>query len=145
MMSPIFPPVSMNIAITRQYRVITAWIVVTVVSKSSTSALIETFIADWSSTITNCAMARATNGSQFIFGAGSTCASRASPAVTLALLVVATSSPVPRRAGVAAHHRRHDARVGHPEPRHAEHAQLGVDDAAHPAGGGLVVDGEGVV
>src|SRR5690349_5112610 len=64
MMSPILPPVSMNIAITRQYRVITAWIVVTVVSKSSTSVLIETFIADWSSTITNWARARATSGSQ---------------------------------------------------------------------------------
>src|SRR5829696_5142804 len=69
MMSPILPPVSMNIAITRQYSVITAWIVVTVVSKSATSALIETFIADWSSTMTNCAMARATSGNQLVFGA----------------------------------------------------------------------------
>jgi hypothetical protein len=33
--------------------VITAWIVATVVSKSATSVLIETFIADWSSTMTN--------------------------------------------------------------------------------------------
>ena len=40
----------------------TAWMVVTVVSKSSTSWLIETFITDWSSTMTNCAVARATNG-----------------------------------------------------------------------------------
>src|SRR4051812_1073392 len=67
MMSPILPPVSMNIAITRQYSVITAWMVVTVVSKSATSALIETFIADWSSTMTNWAMARATSGSQLVF------------------------------------------------------------------------------
>ena len=73
---------------------ITAWIVVTVVSKSSTSALIETFMADWSSTITNCAMASATSGNQFIFGAGSVCASTASPVVTVALLVVATSRPI---------------------------------------------------
>ena len=55
MMSPIFPPVSMNIAMTRQYRVMTAWMTVTVVSKSSTSWLIDTFMTDWSSTITNCA------------------------------------------------------------------------------------------
>ena len=47
---------------------ITAWIVVTVVSKSATSALMETFIADWSSTMTNCAMANATSGNQFVFG-----------------------------------------------------------------------------
>ena len=46
MMSPILPPVSMNIAMTKQYKVITAWIVVTVVSKSSTSVLIDTFMTD---------------------------------------------------------------------------------------------------
>ena len=51
---------------------ITAWMVVTVVSKSATSALIETFIADWSRTMTNWAMARATSGSQLVFGAGLT-------------------------------------------------------------------------
>ena len=65
MMSPIFPPVSMNMAMVRQYRVMTAWIVVTVVSKSATSVLIDTFITDWSSTITNCAVARATSGHHF--------------------------------------------------------------------------------
>src|SRR5687768_6178334 len=48
----------------------TAWIVVTDVSKSATSALTETFIADWSSTMTNWAMAKATSGNQFVFGAG---------------------------------------------------------------------------
>ena len=61
---------------------ITAWIVVTVVSKSATSALIETFIADWSSTMTNWAMAKATSGNQFVFGAGLVCVSGDSPAVT---------------------------------------------------------------
>ena len=64
MMSPILPPVSMSIAITRQYRVMTAWIVVTVVSKSSTSWLIETFITDWSRTMMNWAPARAISGSR---------------------------------------------------------------------------------
>ena len=38
----------------------TAWIVVTVVWKSCTSELIETFITDWSSTMRNCAVAKAT-------------------------------------------------------------------------------------
>ena len=47
---------------------ITAWIVVTVVSKSATSWLIETFITDWSSTMMNCAPARATSGSHFFIG-----------------------------------------------------------------------------
>ena len=42
----------------------TAWIVVTVVWKSRTSALIDTFITDWSSTITNCAEAKATSASE---------------------------------------------------------------------------------
>src|SRR6478735_11655441 len=40
----------------------TAWMVVTVVSKSLTSVLIETFMTDWSRTITNCAVASATSG-----------------------------------------------------------------------------------
>ncbi len=47
---------------------ITAWIVVTVVSKSATSWLIETFITDWSRTMMNCAPARATSGSHFFIG-----------------------------------------------------------------------------
>ncbi len=42
----------------------TAWIVVTVVSKSSTSWLMATFITDWSRTMMNCAPASATSGSQ---------------------------------------------------------------------------------
>ena len=40
---------------------ITAWIVVTVVSKSSTSWLIETFMTDWSRTMMNWAPASATS------------------------------------------------------------------------------------
>ena len=47
----------------------TAWIVVTVVSKSSTSVLIETFMTDWSRTITNCAVASATSGHHFFMRA----------------------------------------------------------------------------
>ena len=43
----------MSMAITKQYKVITAWITETVVSKSTTSWLIDTFMTDWSSTITN--------------------------------------------------------------------------------------------
>ena len=42
----------------------TAWMVVTVVWKSWTSAPIETFITDWSSTMRNCAVAKATSASQ---------------------------------------------------------------------------------
>src|SRR4051812_24147208 len=43
----------------------TAWMVVIVVSKSSTSVLIETFMTDWSSTITNCAVASAMSAHRF--------------------------------------------------------------------------------
>ncbi len=72
MMSPILPPVSMSIAITRQYSVMTAWIVVTVVSNSSTSALIETFMTDWSRTMMNWAPASATSA-HFAFTLSSSC------------------------------------------------------------------------
>jgi glucose-6-phosphate 1-dehydrogenase len=48
----------------------TAWIAVTVVSKSLTSWLIDTFITAWSSTITNWAAARIASGAHF-FTAGS--------------------------------------------------------------------------
>src|SRR5436190_9760113 len=57
-MSPSFPPVSISAAIVREYRVITPWMVVTVVWKSATSCEIETFITDWSRTIRNWAAAR---------------------------------------------------------------------------------------
>ncbi len=63
-MSPILPPVSMKAAITRVYRVMTAWMAVTSVSKSSTSWLIETFITEASSTIRNWAVPRTTRGFQ---------------------------------------------------------------------------------
>src|SRR5262245_45595446 len=43
----------------------TAWIAVTLVSKSSTSWLIDTFMTAWSSTITNCAAARIASGAHF--------------------------------------------------------------------------------
>ena len=66
MMSPTLAPVIMNIAMTRQYSVITAWIVVTVVSNSATRVLIDTFITDWSSTMTNWAVASAISGAQRI-------------------------------------------------------------------------------
>src|SRR6476659_1489523 len=69
MMSPTLAPVIMNIAMTRQYSVITAWIVVTVVSNSATRVLIDTFITDWSSTMTNWAVASAISGAQRIAGA----------------------------------------------------------------------------
>src|SRR6516165_8208461 len=48
----------------------TAWIAVTLVSKSATSWLIDTFMTAWSSTITNCAAARIASGAHF-FTAGS--------------------------------------------------------------------------
>ena len=70
-MSPILAPVRMSMAMTRQYRVMIAWTVVTVVWKSWTSALIETFITDWSSTIRNCAVAKATSASQPFFAVAS--------------------------------------------------------------------------
>ena len=66
MMSPILPPVSMSMAITRVYRVMTPWMVVTVVSKSSTSWLMETFITAWSRTMTNWAAASAARVPQAI-------------------------------------------------------------------------------
>ena len=72
MMSPILPPASMNMAITRQYKVMTPWIVVTVVSKSATSWLMETFMTAWSRTMTNWASARADSGSQDFMGRCST-------------------------------------------------------------------------
>ena len=77
---------------------ITAWIVVTVVSKSSTSVLIETFIADWSSTMTNWAMANATSGNQLVFGLGSVWVTWESPAVTHGFSSAPRGLP-PRRAG----------------------------------------------
>ena len=85
---------------------ITAWIVLTDVSKSATNALIETFIADWSSTMTNWAMANATSGNQLVFGLGSVCVTWESPAVTHGFsLPAGTVCCPPRR--VATRHKRH--------------------------------------
>ena len=53
MMSPILPPTSISDAMTSAYSVIAAWIVVTSVSRSSTSWEIETFMTVLSSTIRN--------------------------------------------------------------------------------------------
>src|SRR6056297_783828 len=60
--SPTLPPPIMNIAITSEYSVMTAWIAVTSVSRSTTSWLMETFITAWSRTITNCAAASTASG-----------------------------------------------------------------------------------
>lgn len=46
----------------------TAWMVGTVVSKSATSWLIDTFMTDWSRTITNWAIASAMSAVFFIVG-----------------------------------------------------------------------------
>ena len=64
----------------------TAWIVVTVVLKSLTSELIETFITDWSSTITNCAVASATSASHPFFADGLLAVEVVVVSVTLILL-----------------------------------------------------------
>ncbi len=72
---------------------ITAWIVVTVVSKSSTRALIETFIADWSSTMTNWARASATSGNQLVPDVESVSGSGDAPAVTAAPLLMLRPLP----------------------------------------------------
>ena len=74
--------------------------VVTVVSKSATRALIETFIADWSSTMTNWAMASATSGNQFIFAAGAASAFGSSAAVTVGLQESCPVNPGDRVLGV---------------------------------------------
>ena len=52
---------------------ITAWIVVTVVSKSATSWLIETFMTDWSRTMMNWAPASATSAHLFFTDATPCC------------------------------------------------------------------------
>ena len=65
MMSPILPPVTMNMAITSEYMVMIAWMTGTVVSKSSTSWLIETFMTAWSRTIRNWARPRTARGAHF--------------------------------------------------------------------------------
>jgi hypothetical protein len=51
------PPVIISPAITSEYSVMTPWITVTVVSKSATSWLIDTFMTAWSKTMRNWAAA----------------------------------------------------------------------------------------
>src|SRR3954453_20391028 len=66
--SPRLPPVSISPAITSAYSAITAWIVVTVVSKSATSWEIETFITAWSRTIRNWAAASTARTGHLLIG-----------------------------------------------------------------------------
>jgi hypothetical protein len=58
---PIFPPVTISIAITSVYRTIAVWIPVTVVPRSSATVAIETFITELSSAIRNCPAHSATS------------------------------------------------------------------------------------
>src|SRR5262245_62617332 len=51
---PIFPPVTMSIAITSVYRTIALWMPVIEVSRSSATVAIETFMTELSSAIRNC-------------------------------------------------------------------------------------------
>ena len=84
MMSPSLPPVTISAAIVRLYRVITAWMVVTVVSKSSTSWLIDTFITAWSSTMRNwvaASTASAGHATVSVAGAGTSPTSPVTPVV----------------------------------------------------------------
>jgi hypothetical protein len=60
----------------------------------------ETFIADWSSTITNWARPSATSGDQRVFGAGAVAVSRGSAAVTVARLLGAGVCPATRGAPI---------------------------------------------
>ena len=54
---PILPPVTISIAITSVYRTMALWILVIVVSRSSATVAIETFMTELSSAIRNCPVA----------------------------------------------------------------------------------------
>ena len=54
MIEPILPPVIISIAITSVYRTMALWMPVTVVSRSSATVAIETFMTELSSAIRNC-------------------------------------------------------------------------------------------
>jgi len=58
MRSPTFPPIRMNAADTSASRAIADWTPLVVVSRSRTTAAIDTFISDVSTTSTNIAIAR---------------------------------------------------------------------------------------
>src|SRR5215211_8605069 len=58
MIEPTFPPVTMNIAMTRVYRVMAVWIPVTVVPTSLATVAMDTFMTELSRVIRNCPAAR---------------------------------------------------------------------------------------
>src|SRR4029078_2445594 len=60
MIEPILPPVTMHIAMTSVYSVIAVWMPVTVGPSSSAPVAMDTFMAELSRVIRNCAEARVT-------------------------------------------------------------------------------------
>src|SRR4051812_30254235 len=101
---------------------------VTVVSKSSTRVLIETFITDWSRTMTNCAVANATKGSHRFIDPPPP-----PPPASPGCLILSDGRPPeePRRSAVGS---------GRPEPEDL----AGVDRDPHVAGHPVVGDPDGV-
>ena len=71
MIEPIFPPVIMNIAITRVYRVMAVWMPVTVVPTSLATVAIDTFMTELSRVIRNCPAARVSRTSPVPLAAAS--------------------------------------------------------------------------
>src|SRR5829696_6214205 len=63
MIEPTFPPVTMNMAITRVYRVMAVWMPVTVVPTSLATVAMDTFMTELSRVIRNCPAARVTRTS----------------------------------------------------------------------------------
>ena len=58
MIDPIFPPVTISIAMTSVYSTMAVWMPVIVVPRSSATVAIETFMTEESSAIKNCAAHR---------------------------------------------------------------------------------------
>ena len=75
--SPILLPIRMNAAETRASRAIAAWMALTSMPRSSTTAEIETFMIDVSTTSTNIAIARRIGSARLGAGAAGACASTA--------------------------------------------------------------------
>ena len=71
MIEPIFPPVIMNIAITRVYRVMAVWMPVTVVPTSLATVAMDTFMTELSRVIRNCPAARVSRTSPVPLAAAS--------------------------------------------------------------------------
>ena len=67
MIEPILPPVIMNIAITRVYRVMAVWMPVTVVPTSLATVAIDTFMTELSRVIRNCPAAKVSRTSPVLF------------------------------------------------------------------------------